>query len=89
MRQTWAHGRSDLCDAALTTWSNVPHVDRTCASDADCVVVAGDCFADALNRGAKAKAKYTQLPCANPASGACAPWVAAARCRQGCCSAER
>lgn len=89
VRQTWTHGRSDLCDAALTTWFNVPHADRACASDADCVVVAGTCFVDALNRAAKAKAKYGQLPCADPAGGACVPWDAAARCSAGCCSAER
>ncbi len=89
VRQRWPHGSSDLCDAALTTWFNVPHADRSCTSDADCVLVAGSCFVDTLNRAAKAKVKYSQLPCANPAAGACTPWDAEARCRGGCCTTER
>lgn len=93
VRQTWRHGRSNLCDAALTTWSNVPHADRACATDADCVLVAGSCFVDALNRAARAKVKYGQLPCVDPVTpadaGPCVPWDADARCRAGCCSAER
>ena len=89
VRQKWAHGASDLCDAAQTTWSNVVHQDRTCASDADCVVVTGSCFVDALNRAARAKPKYAQLPCTNPAAGECLPWDADARCKAGCCTAER
>ncbi len=87
--QKWPHGRSDLCDAAGTNWFNVPHEDRACAVDAECVVVSGSCFVDALNVVAKAKLKYAQLPCANPAQGECQPWVSEARCRSGCCVAER
>jgi hypothetical protein len=92
--QAWGHnigsaGDVARCDRAATIWANVPHADRVCQSDADCVpiVANGNCFRDALNRSGAAKPLYRATPCGNPAAGACAGprdgWKT--RCYRGCC----
>ncbi|MBI4699926.1 MAG: hypothetical protein HY744_01965 [Deltaproteobacteria bacterium] len=75
------------CDQAETVWGNVPHEHRACQADADCVVVSGNggCFNAALTRAAASLPDYQQLPCGNPAAGACAAAPRRAVCAAGCC----
>jgi hypothetical protein len=76
------------CDRAATVWANVLHADRTCQSDADCVIVSGGqggCFSAALNRTGAAKPEYRAFPCGSPTAGACGPTGGLAGCAQGCC----
>jgi hypothetical protein len=86
----WPFGHDATCDRAATTWGNVPHADRVCDKDSDCKLVTadGNCILNALNVAAAARPEYANLPCGNPASGACAmDRGAKARCKNGCCSA--
>lgn len=80
---------SPTCRAIARTWSTVPHEDRVCATNADCVVVGNGCWEQPLNRAAAAKKRYQDHPCGNPAAGACANTPVEAVCRGGCCVLER
>ena len=75
------------CWKADEVWHHVPSTDRECANDSDCEVVNATCFLDTLNRTARANPRYAQIPCGDPASGACPTIVAHAVCRSGCCDA--
>jgi hypothetical protein len=79
------------CNQRETTWANVPHNDRVCASDADCVVALhnANCDAFPLAKSAATRKEYAQGPCGNPAQGMCAGAVPAAKCVAGCCNLSR
>jgi hypothetical protein len=90
-RVTWAHGNGDAkCDALETRWANVPHRDRACRSDDECIVIAadGNCILLPLTKKAATRAEYQTPPCGNPRSGACPGGRSAARCVDGCCAAR-
>lgn len=78
-------GPHPYCDRVMTTWANVPHADRVCQRDADCVLREGSCFHSVLNRQASTKVEYRQTNCVNPASGDCARISMRAQCVRGCC----
>ncbi|HEX5058454.1 MAG TPA: hypothetical protein VFV99_03795 [Kofleriaceae bacterium] len=79
------------CNQRETTWANVAHEHRTCASDADCVVVPfnAQCDTFPLAKSAATRNEYAQGPCGNPAQGFCAGQLPAAKCVAGCCNLDR
>jgi hypothetical protein len=86
---TTSWGPHPKCDDLATRWANVPHEDRVCEADSDCVAHTSDghCWNDALNAKASKKPAYKEYPCGNPASGACGGPKGDhhAKCDGGCC----
>jgi len=79
------------CNQRETTWANVPHEHRICASDSDCVVVVynAQCDLFPLAKSAATRKEYAQGPCGNPAQGMCAGAMPGAKCVEGCCNLSR
>jgi hypothetical protein len=85
----WAFGGGGNaeCDRLETLWANVPHLDRVCKTDDDCIVIVsdGNCINLPLSKAAAARKQYSKAPCGNPASGACAGHPNVPKCSGGCC----
>ena len=79
------------CSERETTWANVPHEHRVCASDADCTVALhnANCDVIPLAKSAANRKEYAAGPCGNPAQGMCAGAVPTAKCVAGCCNLPR
>ncbi len=87
-KKSWRYGGgtpNPECDGAETVWANVPHGDRACHVDTDCVVIDRGCFVTALNQLGASKPAYEATPCGHPAAGACAQREHHATCQAGCC----
>ncbi len=80
----WQPG--DRCAKLDELWRSLPATARACASDDECGLVTGPCFAEALRVDAIERG-YGESPCVHPAGGMCPPSEhARAACVNGCCT---
>lgn len=83
----YVYGDDPACAEIASTWANIPHEHRLCEQDSDCTVVYGQgrCGFWHINNEAAARPEYEQLPCMDPAAGACPQREIPATCDGGCC----